>query len=365
MDLKRLADEYLRDADRERFRQATGTDVDGLLRISGQWVQASIDSVGAERTFVRAFMSNCALYAHELNAYGLHVLRALMWSRLYDSQRQARGSHRHPMWHAFSRDGILIVPRFNANLMRNQRSIAKPVLELLRMVSGLTHVPAQWKDYATLTHVSGDPQFYMHVDTLHPTWKVFVFAGGTERASGPFHYVNGSHGAHATGKLRWLFERTRAHTRVVAAQQQGSGLAYTMEEAASSQGSASMLHRGSAQERWKPPPISGAYADATHSAGVVPAAIRVVGFDPALPPASAAATSLLAPYNLPAPQPVLVPRGAPPTLVIADTSGLHFRGFAPPGTRRLSATIDGIGGGCRGCIPRVNVFKCVLDGVDC
>ena len=44
-------------------------------------------------------------------------------------------------------------------------------------------------------------QFYMHVDTFQPTYKVWIFANTTHN-HGPFHYVRGSH-HNDERKLRW------------------------------------------------------------------------------------------------------------------------------------------------------------------
>ena len=97
--------------------------------------------------------------------------------------------------------------------------------------------------------------------------------------------------------------------------------------------------------------------------GVVPGAVRFNGFDPKEGTSSVA--SALKYYELREPQPVLVRARAAPTLVIADTSGLHYRGYAKPGAQRVAARLDGAGGGCGGCIPRKNVFSCAAHSERC
>lgn len=117
-DLRRLINERLDEADFARFHRATGTGIGELLDRSQQWVTRARrgDKSAAdtdEISFVRAFMSNCALYAHELNAYGLHPLRALLAERMFDAQRAQHGSASHPTWESFQRDGIIVLPNFN------------------------------------------------------------------------------------------------------------------------------------------------------------------------------------------------------------------------------------------------------------
>ena len=348
-DLQELALKHLNEADLRHFHKATGWRVAELFALSKQWIEKA-SAMGTEARFVRAFMSNCALYAHELNACGLHALRALLGERLSSAHRLARHSDRHPLWSAMNRDGILVLPEFNVN---GSRLVTQNALELLRMVSGYRRVPSRWSRFKTYRHVAGDPQFYMHVDTLHPTWKVFLFGPGTTLRNGPFHYVNGSHGAHSAGKLRWLFERSRAHTSVTPTQQ-GNGVIFSMDEAAVATTSSPPGRSGQAAPQQKL--TEGPYTDATHGkGGAVSSAIRFSGFEPKAGSSSVAAQ--LAGYELATPTPILV-AGKLPTLVIVDTSGLHYRGYASPGASRVSARLDGIGGGCGGCIPRKNVFTC-------
>ena len=209
-----------------------------------------------------------------------------------------------------------------------------------------------------------DPQFYMHVDTFHPTWKVFVFAAGTQLENGPFHFVNGSHGAHTIGKLRWLYDRSRMHVHVDFVNH-GTGSIYSMAEAASAATSAPPAQRTTTKGATAVL-REGPYDDATHTVGrTASGAIRFVGFDPKQGPAGGASVAAsLSSYGLPLPTPVLVAPGGSPTLVIVDTSCFHFRGYARPGAKREAARLDGRGGGCSGCIPRKNVYACMGSGID-
>ena len=119
-----------------------------------------------------------------------------------------------------------------------------------------------------------DPQYEMHMDTWHPTIKMWLFPRGVALADGPLHYVNGSHRATAR-KLRWLHEMSLPPARSL---------------------------------RACPAPRTHLEARGVEELGF--ASVRAL----VLPPKS---------------------------LVVADTSGLHFRGRAVPGHLRHSMTPAG------------------------
>ena len=151
-DLRRLINERLDEADFARFHRATGTGIGELLDRSQQWVTRARrgDKSAAdtdEISFVRAFMSNCALYAHELNAYGLHPLRALLAERMFDAQRAQHGSASHPTWESFQRDGIIVLPNFNIASNLQGVGVDRPTAMLLEMASGYRRVPLRWKRF--------------------------------------------------------------------------------------------------------------------------------------------------------------------------------------------------------------------------
>ena len=221
--------------------------------------------------------------------------------------------------------------------------------------------------------------------------QVFVFPPGTSLSNGPFHFVNGSQGAASVGKLRWLFDRTRGLTSgdpstpdgnipgFAAAAAYRPGATAAERRAAKARANLDRSMRKKTDKGRKPTTkvekksdaekpksskasrktlLQGPYADATHvPSGVPESSIRFEGFDPRVGGPSVGPG--LTAYGLALPMPILVPEeAASPTLVIADTSGLHYRGFARPGAKRMSARLEGSGGGCGGCIPRFNVFAC-------
>jgi hypothetical protein len=195
------------------------------------------------------------------------------------------------------------------------------------MVSGFRRLGAQsFTEFSSLKHVATDPQYYMHVDTYHPTWKVFVFQK-TALENGPLHYVYGSH-RNTESKLRWLFNRTRT---LLSARQTPIK---TIE-------------------------ATGPFSEATH--GFHPS-LRVVGFEPSKRAAGLPEATFRR-FGFPIPTPIVAGDGM--TLVVVDVSGLHYRGWAAPGTLRTFSGFAGKGGGCLMCIPRKNPFHCEKLPDDC
>jgi hypothetical protein len=199
-ELRRVARERLLPDDRALFQRATGHTVDELLADSA-WSLADFSPARV--------MGNEKLLPHPLNARGLHALRALLAERIADHQRRKRGSTHHPLFARFARDGILVVPlgelRTLEGLLHSNHSY---VDSILHMASGYEDInTGGFTPLREHAHTHPDEQFYMHVDTFIPSWKVFVFSR-TALRQGPFHYVVGSH-RNTEGRLRWLYERSR------------------------------------------------------------------------------------------------------------------------------------------------------------
>ena len=320
-ELQRMARTHLSANDLALFEHVTGGSVDSLLH-DPAWQRTG------RRTMQRLMGIN-KVVAHQLNARGLHVLRSLLTERITDHMRHTRGSTAHPLYERFMAEGILVfhdVQNISRTLEGLFSANDRQVERLLHMVSGFHALGAnsftEWEEH---THFATDPQFYMHVDTYHPTWKIFVFRQ-TRLEHGPFHYVYGSH-RNGAGKLRWLFNRTRSLT----------------------------TNRMTAN---KAVDATGPFADSTH--GFHPS-LRIVGFEPArnarLPEAG------FHRFGFAPPTPVIGGDGM--TLVVVDVSGLHFRGWALPGVRRMGSGFAGKGGGCLMCIPRKSPWRCEHLPHDC
>lgn len=322
-ELRRVATTYLRHDDHTLFERITGGSVAALLN-DASWGSTP------KRTMAKILGIN-KIVAHELNARGLHLLRVLLSERIADHVRRSRGfSTGHPLYNRFMAEGILVfhdVQNISKTLDGLFAANDHQVERILRMVSGFKSLGASgFTNWGTHTHVLTDPQYYMHVDTYHPTWKIFVFQR-TTLDHGPLHYVYGSH-RNTEGKLQWLYNRTRALV-------------------------------STKQTPTKTYDALGPFSDATH--GFHPS-LRVLGFDPAKG-AAGIPRATFRQYGFPDPTPILAGEGM--TLVVVDVSGLHFRGWAQPGTQRVSSGFAGKGGGCLVCIPRRSPFHCERLPPDC
>lgn len=165
-ELQRISDAHLRPEDLALFERVTGGSVAALLRHEA-WQKTS-------RSTMKKIMGINKVVAHPLNAYGLHALRSLLSERIADHVRKSRGfSVNHALHDRFMRDGILIFPDVqNASstleglFAANDREVER----VLRMVSGFKRLGADgFTSWDAHTHVVTDPQYYMHVDTYHPS----------------------------------------------------------------------------------------------------------------------------------------------------------------------------------------------------
>jgi len=328
---KRMLAAHLTQQDRDNFAAVTGLSLEKVL-LDPQW--NTLDAGDWQD-----IMGTADRLIHPLNSKGLQVLRALLAERVIDYLRKQHQEKRSlnqltsarktslqkmkKVLEIFQRDGILVMP-----LKAHSRSLDKTkpnVIDILKTISGYASVQTRrFKNWKVHRHIEHDEQSYLHVDTFFPTWKVWLFPPNIGMSAGPFLYVKGSH-RNTPAKMAWWFNRSRACVPGFVKYRNGK----------------------------KQVPITGPFDDALH--GACGGAMRIQGFDPASPDALSVAPRLLAPFRFdPTPRPTPITTDASPvlTLVIADTSGFHARGFARPGALRNASRIDGGGGGCGGCIPR-------------
>jgi len=321
---KRMLQRHLTAVDRQNFASVTRLSLERVLA-DPQWSDFTpLDWQDIMGTVDRII--------HPLNAKGLQVLRALLAERVMDyirqqkkkSTRPKKGAHKmQELLDRFLRDGILTMPLKSYSRLLDK---TKPsVVEILKTISGFSSVDARrFKNWKVHHHVEHDEQTYLHVDTFFPTWKVWLFPPNVGMASGPFLYIKGSH-RNTAAKMAWWFNRSRGCVPGFVKYRNGK----------------------------KQTPITGPFDDAVH--GACGGAMRIQGFNPASPEALNMPPRLLAPFGfdpMPRPTPITTNEAPVLTLVIADTSGFHARGFARVGATRNQSRIDGGGGGCGGCIPR-------------
>ena len=221
----------------------------------------------------------------------------------------------------------------SANAIRQGDPDNDPVMAALRMASGYINIDEvggfqEWSKFFFQPY-GKDVQYYLHVDTWHPTIKVWLMPE-TSAASGPLHFVPGSH-RNDERKLRWLYNRTRHR-----------------------------LHMPTG--RTIPPSQSmGPYYDITHGDnGLGGGSMRVQGFDPK---DADAIRDSLATFHFQPPTPLETGPGW--SLVIADTSGFHHRGLpTPPHTMRVFSFLHPCAGASHSCnklcdgVGRKNTFVC-------
>ena len=182
-ELQRISDAHLRPEDLALFERVTGGSVAALLRHE-TWQKTS-------RSTMKKIMGINKVVAHPLNAYGLHALRSLLSERIADHVRKSRGfSVNHALHDRFMRDGILIFPDVqNASstleglFAANDREVER----VLRMVSGFKRLGADgFTSWDAHTHVVTDPQYYMHVDTYHPSMPYAHLPCSARKMTHPF-----------------------------------------------------------------------------------------------------------------------------------------------------------------------------------
>eukprot|EP00966_Prymnesium_polylepis_P332379 7387885-Prymnesium_polylepis.1 len=331
----------LEPGDYELFARASGTQIEAILG-DPAWRQPESDEQ------LRRIMGNEKFVPHPLNAKGLHALRALLAERA-TRRRRARlrqTAAMRPLFERLDADGLVVVPgiRNASQLTRGKAANLTPtsphpaqlpvggrsyLADLFRMASGFRHLDLEgFDDWERLVHHSADSQRWMHADTFLPTWKAWIFEPAP-LVRGPLNYVRGSH-RNTEGKLRWLFNRTRQYVSQQA-----------VDRVANPRVTAKRM------------PALLPYSDATF--GFDPA-IRFEGFKPGGGLRQARAhEAALREFGFAPPTPVITGSGW--TLVLADTSGLHFRGWAAEGVVRTSSVLRS---SLRGedFLPRKNVFYC-------
>ena len=163
-----------------------------------------------------------------------------------------------------------------------------------------------------------------------PNIKSFVFTQPTVLETGPFHFVMDSHEVSAA-KAKWIYDRSRTFTSIQAME----GI------------SSALRHVDTTQNR-----TDGGWCHASRDCLKASYAWQQ--------------RDLIERYGFSRPKPILVEAG---TLVVADTSGLHFRGLGRAGGKRASMGMlyEGCGRGMRRMttysaplanVPRVPVLAC-------
>jgi len=246
---------------------------------------------------LRDVLSPSRYVPHALDGAGLHAFRALLAERL----RDARLAHYAPpgsgaVLDEWRRDGVIL---------RDFDAIGGDagLRDLLAVVAGEPGAAVPAPPYAwvarNVSATAGDPQSAAHVDSFASVVKVWLFDAPLTPAHGPLTVAVGSQ-RHTVDRLAWLH----------------------------------------------------AYATGGDEARREPS-FRLRGS-----PAAAAAGRAYVDFCDAAAAPLLPVAGAARTLVVADTSAVHYRAPGVPGTVRRSHRLRGDNGGG---LKRQNPFRFLSD----
>ena len=229
-----LIERLLHHIDRTRFQRATGQPYHRMLQLLQQ--QSATDVANAFNTTTRMLTFGSLRQPWVLHKGGLTVLRKLVFERALIARRHVL-LHRRPLLYpelledarAWELEGIRVLSPFSAHSWADRNRL----LNLLRMITadrdfklpcGRALVngtscgdPAccegrSWLTRIDITHAPHDDQYSMHVDTLLPSIKMYIYPEGAAYTDGPFHYANGSHVA-SNELLRLLHEKSQFPAR--------------------------------------------------------------------------------------------------------------------------------------------------------
>ena len=301
--------------DQAMFLRVTNHTIEHLL----EYMEQSRADIGvlshAGAGCFRFLSSDRFIHDKQGNVLGLHVLRSMLARKVTDARRVRRGASAHPDYEKFNRDGFIMR---DMSTMSNEQ-----VLDLLRMVSGyrdddLPHLVWELRESVGK---NVDNNLDLHVDTVAPTWKIWLYAEDIGDEHGPLTYVAGSH-APLVGKLQWLYRASIDPISI------GAG----------SYGSFRMGQYGALEEELLRVEVD---------AGGVPFVRDEEGVWRCRGCVDDERTFGMLPRR------GLV--GGKLTLVVADTSGLHARGLSEEGKVRRTFILHGHG--TDGGLPRVNPFE--------
>lgn len=254
-----------------------------------------------------AFLSPSRYVRHDLNRKGMHVARAIIAQNVRDARLDAYSSSNSDDLEEWKRDGILIRPYLGEGQLD----------ELLNVVSAeppttfCANSSCEWiQRNVTSKPGEDDPQFLAHMDSFATVVKVWLFRAPLDARHGPLTFVKGSQRLDEP-KLRWMH-------------------AYSQDEAALREPSFRL--RGSHRAE-----------------AAAPDFVRrcLENASPVLPPVVAPRQKQQQPDQADLHSTNL-------TLVIADTSAIHFRARAHDGFVRVSYRLKGDNGGG---LPRLDPFR--------
>jgi len=189
--------------DRDAFERIVGSPPEDLLR--------EVASLPSDR-YWEVFSVAKFLNWPELNRAGLHVFRTLLGTRRVEAAVRRRGLWEMPEGRAFRERGVAVredflvgddLARYRAT-GRMPRAAREEVARLVARCIGSDTFEGGL-GIQELEHDPADPQLDLHLDTFHPTVKVWYYPDDVALEDGPLHVVPASH-VLTPAKLEWVYE---------------------------------------------------------------------------------------------------------------------------------------------------------------
>ena len=184
-------EKYISDEDMIKFNNVTGVDLKDLY--------SEIEKNGFD-----AYLTNAKHIESELDELGLHVFRCILSENIINHRRTNILDWKLK---AFCDNGFVVWPNFDNQFDELESLLhqitTNPNLKIDRNMQSRTDV-----------FVDDDLQYTLHVDTFHPTFKIFLYPHDVKIENGPFCYVPKSH-KNTENKLKFLFQSSKDRTRKI------------------------------------------------------------------------------------------------------------------------------------------------------
>ena len=131
----------------------------------------------------------------KMNKLGLHLLRSILAEKIF--QKKISSLKKNDDLKFFLKKGFLIKRYKDFN--------NKKIFNFLKKISFGTKIDKiNWIE-SKVIHIKNDPQYAMHLDSFHNTFKVWMYPGNMKKKNGLLKFIPGSHLLNIE-KLKWLYK---------------------------------------------------------------------------------------------------------------------------------------------------------------
>lgn len=131
----------------------------------------------------------------KMNKMGLHLLRCLLAERIF--QKKISYIKKNKDLNFFLKNGFL--------LKKYKTFKDEKIYNFLKKLSFNNKInKINWIESKVL-HIKNDPQYTMHVDSFHNTFKVWMYPGNMKKKNGLLKFIPNSH-LLSIAKLKWLYK---------------------------------------------------------------------------------------------------------------------------------------------------------------